>query len=84
MNPQEIVDKIIKRNAKIVAFTYSEPIVWYEYVFETARLLKENDIKTVLVTNGYINKQPLLKLIPYIDAMNIDLKGYNDDFYKKL
>ncbi|GAB6189190.1 AmmeMemoRadiSam system radical SAM enzyme [Marinitoga arctica] len=84
LKPDEIVNFVNKKNSKIVAFTYSEPIVWYEYVYETAKLLKENNIKTVLVTNGYINKKPLLKLIPYIDAMNIDLKGFNDEFYKKV
>ena len=84
MNVGEIVDLIIKKNAKIVAYTYSEPAVWYEYVYETAKLLKEKKIETVLVTNGYMNKDPFLKLIPYIDAMNIDLKGFNDEFYKKI
>ncbi|WGS65984.1 AmmeMemoRadiSam system radical SAM enzyme [Marinitoga aeolica] len=84
LNPEDIVEMAIKRKTKIVAFTYSEPIVWYEFVYDTAKLLKEKDIKTVLVTNGYINKEPLLKLIPYIDAMNIDLKGFNDEFYKKI
>lgn len=82
--PEDLLDLVIQKKSKIVAFTYSEPIVWYEYVYDSAKLLKENNIKTVLVTNGYINKKPLLNLLPYIDAMNIDLKGFNDNFYNNI
>jgi pyruvate formate lyase activating enzyme len=64
-----------------IAFTYNEPTIWYEYVLETA---ENNDKDTVLVTNGYINIEPLEKLLPYIDAMNIDLKSMNPDFYRKI
>ncbi|KAF2956809.1 radical SAM protein [Marinitoga sp. 38H-ov] len=84
INPEDLVNLTLQKNVNIVAFTYSEPIVWYEYVYETSKLLKEKNIKTVLVTNGYINKEPLEKLLPYIDAMNIDLKGFNDNFYSKI
>ncbi|MEK6795048.1 MAG: AmmeMemoRadiSam system radical SAM enzyme [Spirochaetota bacterium] len=65
---------------RMVAFTYAEPVVWYEYVYDAAQALHVRGIKTVLVTNGYINEGPLLKLLPFIDAMNIDLKG-DDAFY---
>lgn len=82
--PENLLDLVIQKKSKIVAFTYSEPIVWYEYVYDSAKLLKEKNIKTVLVTNGYINKKPLLELLPYIDAMNIDLKGFNDNFYNNI
>lgn len=60
-----------------IAFTYNEPTIWYEYVYDCARLLKEKKphLKVVLVTNGYINEEPLDKLLPYVDAMNIDLKA---------
>jgi pyruvate formate lyase activating enzyme len=64
-----------------VAYTYNEPFIWYEFVLETAQLLHERDYKNVLVTNGYVNPEPLAELLPYIDAMNIDLKAYNDRFY---
>ncbi|KLO24295.1 radical SAM protein [Marinitoga sp. 1197] len=84
ISPEELVDIVVKKNMDMVAFTYSEPIVWYEYVYDTAKKLKENNIKTILITNGYINREPLLKLLPYIDAVNIDLKGFNDEFYKKI
>ncbi len=66
-----------------VAFTYNEPTIWYEFVRDSAPLIKERGLKVVLVTNGYINPDPLRGLFPYIDAMNIDLKAFDDDFYVK-
>ncbi|HZX21016.1 MAG TPA: AmmeMemoRadiSam system radical SAM enzyme [Clostridia bacterium] len=69
-----------------IAFTYNEPSIWYEYIYETSKKLKETDqyANTVLVTNGYIETEPLLELLPYIDAMNIDLKSFEQDYYKKI
>lgn len=69
-----------------IAFTYNEPTIWYEYVYDCARLLKETDghYAVVLVTNGYISEEPLKELLPYVDAMNIDLKSFSDDFYHRL
>jgi len=66
-----------------VAFTYNEPLISYEYLMDTAPLLQSAGLKTVLVTNGLINSEPLQKLLPYIDAVNIDLKAFTDGFYKK-
>lgn len=69
-----------------IAFTYNEPSIWYEYVYDCSKLLKETDSSkdVVLVTNGYINEEPLKKLLPYVDAMNIDLKSFNTEFYKEI
>lgn len=67
-----------------LAFTYNEPFVWYEYVLETAKLARERGLKTVLVTNGMVNEEPLLELLPWIDAMNIDLKAFSENFYRNL
>jgi pyruvate formate lyase activating enzyme len=64
-----------------VAFTYNEPFVWYEFVYDCALLLKENGMKVVLVSNGQVNSEPLKKILPYIDAVNIDLKSIKEDFY---
>lgn len=64
-----------------LAYTYSEPLVWFDYILETARLGKVKGLKNVLVTNGYINPEPLAALIPYLDGVNLDLKG-PDRFYK--
>lgn len=65
-----------------VAFTYNEPLIGYEYVLDCAKLLRRANKKVVLVTNGYINQKPLLDLVPYVDAVNIDLKGFSEEFYK--
>ncbi|WP_432647037.1 AmmeMemoRadiSam system radical SAM enzyme [Mitsuokella sp.] len=67
-----------------VAFTYNEPLVGYEFVCDTAKLLKEKNLAVVLVTNGQIEKEPWGKLLPYVDAVNIDLKGVTQDFYSWL
>jgi pyruvate formate lyase activating enzyme len=67
-----------------IAFTYNEPLISYEYVYDCALLARQKGLKTVLVTNGYICAKPFTDILPYIDAMNIDLKGFTDEFYKKL
>ena len=67
-----------------VAFTYNEPLIGYEFVLDTAKLLREAGLKTVLVTNGLIEQEPLRELLPYIDALNIDLKAWNPDFYRSI
>lgn len=64
-----------------VAFTYNEPFISYEYVTDTAKLLKRAGLHTVLVTNGMVEEEPLRELLPRISAMNIDLKGFRQDFY---
>jgi len=65
-----------------LAYTYSEPFMWYEYVYDTAKLARQAGLKNVLVTNGYISEEPLVALLPYIDAMNIDVKAFTDEFYQ--
>lgn len=67
-----------------IAYTYSEPSVWYEYILDTAALVQTAGLKNVLVSNGFINRQPLQQLLPYIDAMNIDVKAFNEDFYQQI
>lgn len=67
-----------------IAYTYNEPLTNYEYVLDSSKLVKEAGMKNVLVTNGQINEDPLLKLLPYIDAANIDLKGFTSEYYKEL
>ena len=67
-----------------VAYTFNEPMISLEYILDTAKLVHQAGMKNVLVTNGTINEQPLRRLLPYIDAMNIDLKGFNQAFYDKL
>jgi pyruvate formate lyase activating enzyme len=85
ISPEALIEKAqqIKGNLG-VAFTYNEPLIGYEYVRDCARLLKQNGLKTVLVTNGYINEEPMEKLLPLIDAMNIDLKAFTESYYESL
>lgn len=65
-----------------IAYTYSEPLVWFEFVYDTARLARRQGLKNVLVTNGYVNEEPLAELLPYVDAMNIDVKSFSNDYYR--
>lgn len=67
-----------------LAYTYSEPLVWIEMVRDTAIIAQEHGLKNVLVTNGYVREGPLRDLLPYVDAMNVDVKGFTDAFYKKV
>lgn len=86
-NSDELVAKAVSLKAQGnigIAYTYNEPSVWYEFVYETAGKARENGLLNVLVTNGYIEKEPLEQILPYIDAMNIDLKAFNDRFYREL
>ncbi len=67
-----------------IAYTYNEPLIGYEFVMDCAQIAKLNDLKNVLVTNGYICAKPLKKILPYIDALNIDLKAFNEEFYRQI
>lgn len=85
--PEELVHmavRMIPEGNIGVAYTYNEPLVGYEYVLECARIVHKSNLKNVVVTNGFINPEPLNVLLPFIDAMNIDLKGFTQDFYSKL
>ncbi|PLX69899.1 MAG: AmmeMemoRadiSam system radical SAM enzyme [Denitrovibrio sp.] len=86
-NRQEaLTDKLLKlsnnNNSIGIAYTYNEPIVWFEFIYDCAKVFKEAGQANVLVSNGQINSEPLAELIPYIDAANIDLKGFTEEFYK--
>lgn len=84
LTPEELVQQAEARHAKLIAFTYTEPTVFYEYVFDTAKIAREKGLKTVFISNGYINQQPLSDLCPYLDAANIDLKCFDEPIYHKL
>jgi len=85
ITPEQLVDIAQKQSYNIgIAYTYNEPSIWYEYVLECCKLAKKRGLKNVLVTNGFIESEPLEELLPYVDAMNIDVKGYTQDFYKDL
>lgn len=84
LTPEQVVEAAIANNCNSIAYTYSEPVVFYEYVLDIARLAKQKGLKNVLVSAGYINSEPLKKLAPYFDVIKIDLKGFNEQFYKKV
>ena len=84
VTPGKLLDLCKQHSCEFVSFTYTEPFTWFEFVLEASKLLQENRIKTNMVTNGFINPEPLQELLPYIDAMNIDLKSMDDEFYKNI
>jgi len=83
ISPEQLIE-IAKRSDSIgIAYTYNEPLVGFEFVLETAKLAKKQGLKNVLVTNGYINEDPLKEILGFIDAANIDIKAFDEEFYKK-
>ncbi len=82
--PVDVVDLALKHNCKSIAFTYNEPTVFAEYVIDTAKLAHDAGLATVLVSNGYISENVSQELYPLIDAANIDMKGFSEEFYQEL
>lgn len=83
-SPESIVENAKKYGSKSIAYTYTEPTIFFEYAYDTAKLAHEVDIKNVFVTNGYMTEEAIKKIEPYLDAANVDLKSFSDDFYRKL
>lgn len=83
MTPEEVVELALQSGCKNISYTYTEPTIFYEYASDIARLAKEKGIYNNFVTNGYIEEEPLVAIRPYLDAANIDLKGFNEAFYRK-
>lgn len=84
MFPQKVVDNAVSGKCKSIAYTYSEPISFFEYTYDTAKLARAKGIKNLLISNGYINEKPLRELCKYMDAANINLKSFDDTIYQKL
>lgn len=82
--PQQLVDICKEERCPGIAFTYTEPLTYIEYVTDTARLAHKQGLWNILVTAGFVEKEPLNDLIPHIDAANIDLKSFSDEIYKKV
>lgn len=82
--PEKVVNESKRNNCRSIAYTYSEPVTFYEYVFETASAARKAGIKNIVKSNGYINPEPLKKWCKVIDAANIDLKSFNDSTYLRL
>jgi len=83
VSPKEIVSVAKVNNCESIAYTYTEPTIFFEYAYDTAKMAKKEGIKNVFVTNGYITSEALKKISPYLDAANIDLKSFKDNFYRK-
>ena len=82
--PAGVVDECVAGKCEAIAYTYSEPTTFYEYVLDTAKVARERKIRNLLKSNGYINQDPLRKLCKVIDAANIDLKSFDDSIYRRL
>ncbi|QSV45707.1 AmmeMemoRadiSam system radical SAM enzyme [Geobacter benzoatilyticus] len=80
--PESVVEKALATGCRSIAYTYTEPTIFYEFAYDTARLARETGLLNVFVTNGYITKEALSAIAPYLDAANIDLKGFTDAFYR--
>jgi len=81
--PEVIVEEAKQSNCKSISYTYTEPTIFMEYALDTSRLAHEQDIKNVFVSNGFMTEQSLQLIAPHLDAANVDLKAFADDFYKK-
>lgn len=84
ISAKEAVEKAKDSGCEGIAWTYNEPIIWYEYTLDSAKLAKKEGLYTVYVTNGYINEEPLREIAPYLDAASIDVKSMNDEFYREI
>ena len=82
--PEEIVEEAIQSGSKSIAYTYSEPVIFFEYSYDIARLAHEKGLKNVYVSNGFMTAEMLDMIGPYLDAINIDLKAFKDETYRKL
>ncbi|MEE8317783.1 MAG: AmmeMemoRadiSam system radical SAM enzyme [Candidatus Omnitrophota bacterium] len=84
LKPEEVVREAKKNNCKSISYTYTEPTIFFEYAYETARIAKKEGLYNNFVTNGYMTEESLEKIRPYLDACNVDLKAFTEDFYKKM
>ena len=82
ISPESLIQKAIRARALSISYTYTEPTVFFELMLETARLAKQANLKNVMVTNGYMSREALEMMSPYLDAANIDLKFFSEDFYR--
>lgn len=81
--PQDIVRQAKKNGCKTIAYTYTEPTIYFELAYDTAKIAHEHDIKNVFVTNGFMTPEMIEMIAPYLAAANVDLKSFRDEFYKK-
>ncbi|MFH0969151.1 MAG: AmmeMemoRadiSam system radical SAM enzyme [Patescibacteria group bacterium] len=83
LSPEKIVKEAKANNCKIIAFTYNEPTIWVEYALDTMKIAKKEGLKNVWVSNGFMSPKTLDAVIPYLDAINVDIKSLDNEFYRK-
>ena len=84
MPPRDVVSNALASGSKSIAYTYSEPNVFYEYVLDTAKLAKKSGLKNIVISAGYINPEPLKELSEFLDVYKVDLKAFNNKFYQEI
>jgi len=84
MPPKKVVSRAQNHGLPAISFTYNEPTVFYEYMYDTAREAQKEGLKVIFHTNGSLNPEPLRKLLPYIDGVTVDLKGFEDSYYREM
>lgn len=82
LQPEEIVTAAIKNKCASIAYTYNEPTTWMEYALDTMKLASKKGIKNVWVSNGYMTEKTIELIVPYLDAINVDIKSYDEKFYR--
>ncbi|MCP4717119.1 MAG: AmmeMemoRadiSam system radical SAM enzyme [Deltaproteobacteria bacterium] len=83
LTPEAVVAAALRAKTPSIAYTYGEPVIFYEYMYDIARLAKENGLKNVMVTSGYFNPEPLREIAPLFDVVKVDLKGISPEFYRE-
>ena len=83
VSPEEMVNMCLKHGLPSIAYTYTEPFTWWEYMYDIAVLARGKGLKNILVSAAYVEKEPLGELLPFLDAANIDIKALDDDFYRR-
>ncbi len=85
VTPEYLTNKAMHSEHNIgIAFTYNEPVIWFEYIRDVSESIRKSGLSTVMVSNGYVNSEPLSEMTGFIDAFNIDLKAFNENFYRRL
>ena len=81
LSPEDVVAAALRSRAEAIAFTYNEPTIFYEYMLDIAKLAKANGLKTLVISCGFIEPEPLRELLPHIDAYKVDFKAFSPEFY---
>jgi pyruvate formate lyase activating enzyme len=84
MMPEQIVENAVRHQCHSIAYTYTEPTIFFEYAYDTSVLAKEQGLFNIFVTNGYMTAEALEAIAPYLDACNVDLKSFRDEFYRRI